>query len=128
MATKYYASFNEDLFDIGPFVCRQSAILAINTNNFDDCEEHNEDRSFWVGEAIPFQPEVCATSVCEQLEEEAYEHAGEYSQSWDLKPDKQLQADLNKAVTDYLKRSNNEPTFFQIDAVTEHLRQPVKCR
>ena len=79
----------------------------------------------FIGEAIPYIPQISADSVCELLMEDSTEYAPEDSdwphfergKGWlgeDL-----LQEKLDKLLKEWLDETNQHPNFYQIDSVRE---------
>lgn len=73
-----------------------------------------------VGKVKHYEPNVDVDDVIERLQEQAYEDCGESSVGWiDLenKNVEILSERVNKIVKDWLKETNQEPTFYSIENI-----------
>ena len=77
-----------------------------------------------VGEVIPFEPYVYATTVLDQIETDAYEECGEAAEDWytynekdDEKSLDELSNKLTEIVRQWLKDHGRYPYFYKIENV-----------
>ena len=86
----------------------------------------NDDNTVYVGECVPFKIEVSVESMLEQLQDDAFEFAGEAAEDWETYDcGKQSELDelseqISNVVSDWLKKYNREPHFYQIENVKEY--------
>lgn len=125
MADKFWASAEEEgPFTVGPYLTRKDAIgdapYALDLKDGD---------YFYVGEefSIIDRVGVNVDSILDHVGYQAYELAGDSAQEWPPfnesyehgTAERQLEAELDAVLHRWLNE-NCPPTFFGIEAITEH--------
>ena len=110
-----------------------------NNNEYDTIEEcinaareeiiNDENDIIYIGEIVPYEPEINADDVLEQLKDDAYNRCGETADTWlnygedeDYADDEEeeLSCALTQTLKDWLKKHNLEPDFCEIKNVREY--------
>lgn len=77
-----------------------------------------EDAEFYIGTMTRYTPRVAAWAVIEQLQEDAYEECGEWSEGYldrvNGKEEEELQSLLQQAFDKWEKAHNQEPLFYVV--------------
>lgn len=77
----------------------------------------------YVGRVMEFIPCVNADSVIEELQQQAYDKAGEFSNDYlegvSLKDRLKLEKMLTETFNQWAKETNNEPSFYTIEDTRE---------
>lgn len=70
----------------------------------------------FVGEVLPYEVNVNASALLEELECNAYDECGDIANSWDISVDNidELDDELTKVVRKWLEKTNQLPTFYNI--------------
>lgn len=78
----------------------------------------------YVGRVMEFVPSIDPDSVIEELQQKAYDEAGEvsldYLEDIPLKDRLKLGEMLTETFKQWAKDTNNEPTFYTVEEVSEH--------
>ncbi len=112
------ASENEELWRHDTFDTIEDCIADARENY-----DYKNGETVYIGETVPFSICVDAERVLENLEEEAYEFAGESADGWDACDYKErdelieLQEQLTDVVINWIKKYNREPQFYQINHI-----------
>lgn len=123
MADKYYWNFEQN-----------AELWYESGESIEDCikqaREMNEDnyQTVYIGESVPFVPSehLNVDVLLDNLEEEAYEFAGEAAENWSTYEYKkqeetaELTDAIGRIVDDWLKKYGRYPTFSQITNVEEY--------
>lgn len=82
--------------------------------------EADGNEHFWIAEQKEINPPVCAYSVIENIQEQAYEEIGEASEGW-IKYTKDQESELSGILTEafynWCKKHNHLPNFFGVQNV-----------
>ena len=75
----------------------------------------------FIGEAKCLRPKISASSVIEQLQEDAYDQADESAESYlsvvsEIEY-KELEDELNKVLLKWEKKHGQQPTFYMVDNI-----------
>ena len=90
-------------------------------------KDAKENYDYKIGETIavgitePFVVNVDGSDILERLEEDAYEECGEASEGWLSCPYKdieKLSERLTECVNEWLKETNQEPSFYHIHSIS----------
>ena len=89
-----------------------------------DAKEEGCDKVY-VGRVMEFIPKVDADNVIESLQQNAYDEAGEFSMDYlehiPLKDKLKLGEMLTETFKQWVKDTKNEPSFFTVEEVSEHI-------
>jgi len=115
---EYSYSTNEENY-IGNFDSPESAAAEA----FYDDEDL---QSVWVGENIkrPTEFFVLGNHIIESIQEQAYEEAGEYAESWLENLPKEKISELEKVIADWID-ANDPPHFWTVTNVKEITREAM---
>ena len=109
-------SENEEFWNHGLFDTVEECIQDAKENY--DIESGE---TITIGEAVWYEPQVWASDVLEDLEQEAYEEYGECAEGWDTfdyKKDREkldeLSDQLTEVVKAWLEKYNRKPYFYRI--------------
>jgi hypothetical protein len=115
MNRKYSWSTNEEYYS-GDFATREEAIQDSNVEP--GCV-------VYTGLNVYHQPYVDVDSFIEQLKCSADDEAGEFSESWlervEKENEEKLQKELQGVLDKWLNDTNNEPAFWHVEEVQEHV-------
>lgn len=88
-----------------------------------------KDDVVYIGEVVPYEPEIDADDVLERLKDNAYNQCGEVADTWltygkDEDYGDEEETELSNALTqvlrDWLKKHNLEPNFYEIHHIREY--------
>jgi len=120
--TKFCASTSEEFFT-EEYESREDAI-----KNYPREDVLAEGETFFVGEMVPFVPRVNGLAVLEALQEQALEDCGENAENFldEVSKDDMvlLGQRLDEVIKQWLFETKNEPHFFGVKHITEHVYEP----
>lgn len=84
----------------------------------------------YVGRVMKFVPSIDSDLVIEELQQKAYDEAGEFSLDYlehiSLKDRFKLDEMLTETFKQWAKDTKNEPSFFTVEEVSEHILEVSK--
>lgn len=124
--------------DFGEFTTKENALKFIKEKgskvieemfkdyileDFEDFEEEPYEIVLFVGELIPFIPNIDADSVLESIAEDAYNHGGDYAEGYldYIGKDAYSELDdrLNEVLSDWINKNNLHPNFYSVERIEE---------
>jgi len=128
MATDYAYSLNQENYH-GGYRSEGEAMMAAAAAALDESGPSEDRFSVWVGEACHATCDgmvrVDTDRMLEQMQEDAYEHAPEVSESWlqNIKPEHEIHLRnlVKSAIVSWMKMFDYQPKWFMVDQPKEHV-------